>query len=183
MAEEPNQQIEHTTLSTSFIHSFMLRGVSFWSLGPVWLLCNEGPFRLWVHQHGMTSPLSCVPCWWPTLPNFTSLLSSSILSVTGLGAPLSSSLLKRRYISLQNEWMNKRNINRSGVVVIKQEVRECLWEVGDRLWELGELRHEWCLLHIALLHEQKLNTWKKSGTSPHVPAHCTIYRSPSNTTT
>src|SRR6218665_1871072 len=49
------------------------RGVSFWSLVPVWLLCSEGPFRLWVHQHGMISPLSCVPCWWPTLPNFTSL--------------------------------------------------------------------------------------------------------------
>src|SRR6218665_3062389 len=32
----------------------LLRGVSFWSLG-------EGPFRLWVHQHGMISPLSCVP--------------------------------------------------------------------------------------------------------------------------
>ena len=29
-------------------------------------------------------------------------ISSSFLSVTGLGAPLSSSLLKRRYISLQN---------------------------------------------------------------------------------
>src|SRR6218665_48788 len=41
---------------------FLLRGVSFWSLVPVWLLCSEGPFRLWVHQHGMTSPLSCVPC-------------------------------------------------------------------------------------------------------------------------
>jgi len=26
--------------------------------------------------------------------------------MTGLGAPLSSSVLKRRYISLQNEWMN-----------------------------------------------------------------------------
>jgi len=33
--------------------------------------------------------------------------SPSFLSVTGLGAPLSSSLLKRRYISLQNEWMNE----------------------------------------------------------------------------
>ena len=32
-------------------------------------------------------------------------LKSFFLSVTGLGAPLSSSLLKRRYISLQNEWM------------------------------------------------------------------------------
>ena len=29
------------------------------------------------------------------------------LAVTGLGAPLSSSVLKRRYISLQNEWMNE----------------------------------------------------------------------------
>ena len=81
----------------------LLRGVSFWSPVPVWLLCSEGPFRLWVNQHGMISPLSCVPCWWPTLPNFTSLLSPSFLSVTGLGAPLSSSPLKRRYISLQNE--------------------------------------------------------------------------------
>src|SRR6218665_1815001 len=49
------------------------RGVSFWSLGPVWLLCSEGPFRLWVHRHGMISSLSCDPCRWPTLPNFTSL--------------------------------------------------------------------------------------------------------------
>src|SRR6218665_3867283 len=40
----------------------LLRRVSFWSLVPVWLLCSEGPFRLWVHQHGMISPLSCVPC-------------------------------------------------------------------------------------------------------------------------
>src|SRR6218665_1756604 len=40
----------------------LLREVSFWSLVPVWLLCSEGPFRLWVHQHGMISPLSCVPC-------------------------------------------------------------------------------------------------------------------------
>ena len=40
----------------------LLRGVSFWSLVPDWLLCSEGPFRLWVHQHGMISPLSCVPC-------------------------------------------------------------------------------------------------------------------------
>src|SRR6218665_1372519 len=74
-----------------------------WSLVPVWLLCSEGPFRLWVHQHGMISPLSCVPCRWPTLPNFTSLSSPSFLSVAGLGAPLSSSLLKMRYISSQNE--------------------------------------------------------------------------------
>src|SRR6218665_1005644 len=73
----------------------LLRGVSFWSLVPVWLLCSEGPFRLRVHQHGMISPLSCVPCRWPTLPNFTSLSSPSFLSVAGLGAPLSSSLLKR----------------------------------------------------------------------------------------
>ena len=40
----------------------LLRGVSFWSLGPVWPLCSEVPFRLWVHQHGMISPLSCVAC-------------------------------------------------------------------------------------------------------------------------
>src|SRR6218665_2081507 len=58
----------------------LLRGVSFWSLGPVWLLCSEGPFRLCVHQHGMISPLSCVPCCrWLTLPNFTSLSSPSFL--------------------------------------------------------------------------------------------------------
>src|SRR6218665_819421 len=55
----------------------LLRGVSFWSLVPVWLLCSEGPFRLWVHQHGMISPLSCVPCLWPILLNFTSLSSPS----------------------------------------------------------------------------------------------------------
>src|SRR6218665_2076019 len=40
----------------------LLRGVSFWSLVPIWLLCSERPFLLWVHQHGMISPLSCVPC-------------------------------------------------------------------------------------------------------------------------
>ena len=53
------------------------------------------------------------PCWAAfiaddlPLPNFTSPSSPSSLAVTGLGAPLSSSVLKRRYISLQNEWMNK----------------------------------------------------------------------------
>ena len=30
---------------------------------------------------------------------------ASSLAVTGLGASLSSSVFKRRYISLQNEWM------------------------------------------------------------------------------
>src|SRR6218665_495489 len=40
----------------------LLRGVSVWSLVPAWLLCSEGPFRLWVHQHGMISPLSCISC-------------------------------------------------------------------------------------------------------------------------
>jgi len=37
------------------------------------------------------------------LPNFTFPSSLSSLVVTELGAPLSSSVLKRRYISLQNE--------------------------------------------------------------------------------
>src|SRR6218665_175514 len=37
----------------------------FWSL--------FAPFLLWVHQHGMISPLSCGPFLWPTLPHFTSL--------------------------------------------------------------------------------------------------------------
>src|SRR6218665_1320778 len=36
------------------------RGVRFWSLGPIYLLCSDGPLRLW-HYHGMISPLSCVP--------------------------------------------------------------------------------------------------------------------------
>src|SRR6218665_3660855 len=54
-------------------------------------------FRFWVHQHGMISPLSCVPCC-----SILYLSEVPFLSVTGLGAPLSSSLLKRRYISLQN---------------------------------------------------------------------------------
>src|SRR6218665_3819681 len=40
----------------------LLRGASFWFLGPVWLLCSEGLFRLWVHQHRMISLLSYVPC-------------------------------------------------------------------------------------------------------------------------
>jgi len=53
----------------------------------------------------MISPLSYVPCWWPALPNFTSPLSHISLAVSGLGARLSSSVLKRRYTSLQNEWM------------------------------------------------------------------------------
>ena len=45
---------------------------------------------------------------WPTLPNFTSLSSPSSVSVTGLRAPLSSSLIKRRYIvSRMNEWLNE----------------------------------------------------------------------------
>src|SRR6218665_603680 len=37
----------------------LLRGVSFWSLGPIQLLWKERLFRSWVHQHGMISPLSC----------------------------------------------------------------------------------------------------------------------------
>jgi len=78
-----------------------------WAFGPLGPFSNKGPFLFWVYQHGMISPLSCISCWWPTLPNFTSLSSPSFLSVAGLGAPLSSSLLKRRYISLQNEWMNE----------------------------------------------------------------------------
>src|SRR6218665_946311 len=40
----------------------LLRGVSFWSFGPIELMCSEGLFRLWAQQHGMISPLSCVPC-------------------------------------------------------------------------------------------------------------------------
>ena len=71
--------------------------------------------KSWRHTWALVSnydkmifPLSCDPFWWATLPNFTSLWSPSSLSVTGLGAPLSSSHLKRRYISLQNEWMNER---------------------------------------------------------------------------
>src|SRR6218665_1195329 len=60
------QKIASRTLWTApWLHvgcCVLLRGVSFWSLVPVWLLCSEGPFRLWVHQHGMISPLSCVPC-------------------------------------------------------------------------------------------------------------------------
>ena len=52
-------------------------------------------------------PLSSVPCWWPPIPNFTSPSSPFPLAAIGLGAPpSSSSVLKRRYISLQNEWMN-----------------------------------------------------------------------------
>ena len=39
----------------------------------------------------------------PPLPNFTSPSSPSSLNMTGLGVPLGSSVLKRRYISLQNE--------------------------------------------------------------------------------
>src|SRR6218665_1362279 len=77
-----------------------------WSLGHVKLLCSEGPFRSRVHQPGMIFPLSCDPFRWPTHPNFTSLSSPS-LSVTGLGALLSSSLFKRRYISLHNDRVNE----------------------------------------------------------------------------
>src|SRR6218665_3790084 len=36
--------------------------VSYWSLGHVWLLCSEGPLRLWAHRFGIISLLSCVPC-------------------------------------------------------------------------------------------------------------------------
>src|SRR6218665_1443384 len=47
---------------------YLSASLSFWFLlshsrhTDVWLLCSEGPFRLGVHQHGMISPLSCVPC-------------------------------------------------------------------------------------------------------------------------
>ena len=49
----------------------------------------------------------CMYTYIPPLPNFTSPSSPPSLAVTGLWAPLSSSVLKRRYISLQNEWMNE----------------------------------------------------------------------------
>ncbi len=65
--------------------------------------------RLWVHPHGMISSLSCGPFWWPTLPNFTSLLSP-FLSVTGLGVPLSSSLLKRCYVRYNTMQYNRKFI-------------------------------------------------------------------------
>jgi len=90
-------------------------------------------FRLWVHWHGMISPLSCGPFWWPTLPNFTSPLSPSSLSVTGLGALLSSSLLKRRYISLQNEWINKLKIEIK-MVQSSNFLLEIIWQpVNDTI--------------------------------------------------
>ena len=55
----------------------------------------------------MISLLSWVPCWWPPLPNFTSPSSPSSLAVAGLGAPLSNSVLKRRYNYKSPEWMNE----------------------------------------------------------------------------
>ena len=64
--------------------------VGFWLR---WMWYVEQPLR------------TCVGLY-STLPNFTSLWRPSTLSLIGLGVPLSSSLLKRRYISLQNEWMN-----------------------------------------------------------------------------
>ena len=49
----------------------LLRGVSCWSLGHIQLLCSEMLFlRLWVHRHGLISPLSWASSWWPTHPNF-----------------------------------------------------------------------------------------------------------------
>ena len=110
---QQTHKVHHIHTSTGRFWNFwqhvrccvLLQGVSFLSLGHVKLLCSEGLFRLWVHQHGMTSPLSCGPFWWFTLPSFTSLWSPSSLSVTGLGAPLSSSLSKRRYMS--PDWMNE----------------------------------------------------------------------------
>ena len=43
------------------------------------------------------------------LSRFNEIVSVAwpVMMLAGLGAPLSSSLLKRRYISLQNEWMNE----------------------------------------------------------------------------
>ena len=82
-------------------------------------------FRLWVHQHWMISPLICVPCRWPTLPNFSSLWSLSSLSGTaGLGAPLNSSFLKRRYRSLQNEWMKSGHIRTTSKTIEKKVSNE-----------------------------------------------------------
>src|SRR6218665_28715 len=78
----------------------LLRGVSFWPLVPVWQrrafsvvgpsAWNDLPFEL--HSLLMAHP-----------SKFYISLKSFFLSVTGLGAPLSSSLLNRRYRSLQNE--------------------------------------------------------------------------------
>ena len=44
---------------------------------------------------------------------------SPSLAMTGLGAPLSSSLLKRRYIRLQNECTNKRAIIHLKMIIMK----------------------------------------------------------------
>jgi len=75
--------------------------------------------------------LSCVLCWWPNLLNFTSLSSPS-LAVTGLGAPLSSSVLKRRYVSLMNEWMNEW-MNEQISVFNFQTVTDTVW-ITDIVW-------------------------------------------------
>ena len=79
------------------------------------------------------SLLSCVPCWWPPLPNFTSPSSPSSLAVTGLGAPLSSSVLKRRYISLPNEWMNSANELMQVFDIRNRRVHCYNWEEIERL--------------------------------------------------
>ena len=92
---------------------------------------------LWAHQQGMISLLSCVPCWWPTLPNFTFPSSLSSLAVTGLGAPLSSSVLKRRYISLQNEWMNEWMKPK---LIFTQQWRADLDQVSFLAWNLDDYR-------------------------------------------
>jgi len=78
--------VRRTHLATVQPRAFSVVGPSAW---------NDLPVELYV------------PCWWPALPNLRSLLSPSSLTVTGLEAPLSNSTLKRRYISLRNEWMNE----------------------------------------------------------------------------
>jgi len=49
------------------------------------------------------------PCWAAFLADDLpfQILHLPSLAVTELGAPMSSRVLKRRYISLQNEWMNE----------------------------------------------------------------------------
>jgi len=55
--------------------------------------------------------------------------------MTGLGAPLSSSVLKRRYISLQNEWMNFCLLY--SILVGNKRLFDLIWQMNWTLMALS----------------------------------------------
>ena len=105
----------------------LLRGVSFWSLGNVLLLCSEWPFGCGSISMEWSTVWAAVPSDGP--PYQSLRLSEVLLLCPGLGWERSS-LLKRRYISLKNEWMNewKEKLRKSHIRASTRCFRSHAWK-------------------------------------------------------